>query len=107
MKKLLMVPLLILASPVQALTGLELQQMGHSITDEAAMFQGYVIGVYDSTKSIHKKTACLPIEITNQIVLDTVLDYLDTHVAKLQEPADKLIVKAITNQFPCNKPPPK
>lgn len=97
MKKILMVPLLLLSTPTYSLSGLQLQQMALSTTNEAAMYQGYVIGVIDSTK--HNKTYCIPSTLTNQVVLDTVMDYLDTHL--LQEPAETLIIAAITEQFPC------
>ena len=70
---------------------------------EAGLYQGYVLGVYDSLKL--EGLMCTPDRVSVGQVMALVTKYLKSNPAKWSQPANLLVLEALANAFPCtNKP---
>jgi hypothetical protein len=59
---------------------------------------GYVAGVYDM---IDRQQVCITHELSAREAMDVVHRYLKAHRGELDQPASKLVVKALAEEFPC------
>lgn len=59
---------------------------------------GYVAGVYDL---VDRHQVCIKKELSAREAMDVVHRYLNAHPNDLQQPGAPLVVKALTEEFPC------
>jgi Rap1a immunity proteins len=77
----------------------------HTATNEEVFAhlgaQGYVAGVADSYEVLG--VVCVPSKVTLGQLQDVVLKYLDAHPEGRHNIAASLVLKALTEAFPCGK----
>ena len=61
---------------------------------------GYVTGVIDATAN------CVPEAVNKRQLLDIAFRYLEAHPEQRHLPAPGLVMRAVTEKFPCPKSPP-
>jgi hypothetical protein len=59
---------------------------------------GYITGVYDM---VDRSQVCITKELSAKEAMQIVHTYLNTHRAELEQPAAALVVKALSEEFPC------
>lgn len=99
--------LLVVSLPAQAgfMTGTQLKKQldearSNSSFPSMTTAMGYVAGVYDG---IEGKQACPVKEISARDAMQVVHTWLNTHRAQLEQPAYGLVVKALSEEFPCSQ----
>ena len=104
----ILIPLLFaLSAPVHAafMTGAQLKQYldearGDSSFTSMTVGMGYVAGVYDM---VDRTQVCITQELSARKAMEIVHTYLNTHRSELGEPAAGLVVKALSQEFPCKQ----
>ena len=103
-----LIPLLFaLSAPAHAafMTGTQLKQYldearNNSSFKGMTVGMGYVAGVYDMVDRTH---VCITQELSARTAMEIVHTYLSTHRSELEQPASGLVVKALSEEFPCKQ----
>lgn len=105
--RILTIVALALSVPAQAafMTGAQLKQNLDDARSNASfkgmtMGMGYVAGVYDM---VDRTQVCITQELSAREAMQIVHTYLNTHRAELEQPAAGLVVKALSEEFPCKQ----
>ena len=61
---------------------------------------GYIAGVYDM---VDRQQVCIEHELSAREAMEVVHRYLNAHRADLPQPAAKLVVQALSEEFPCTR----
>jgi Rap1a immunity proteins len=61
---------------------------------------GYVAGVYDM---VDRRQVCITHELSAREAMDIVHRYLNAHRGDLAQPAARLVVQALSEEFPCTR----
>ncbi len=103
MKKLLLF-ILIAPSFVQAqfYSGNQLKEQCNKATGSygRGVCHGYVAGINDAGGDI---LFCTPSNVTLGQITDMVIKYINENPAQLHNSADRIVISAISKDFPCNK----
>jgi hypothetical protein len=101
--------ILLLAASIPAhaafMTGAQLKQnLDEARTNSSfkgmTMGMGYVAGVYDM---VDRTQVCITQELSAREAMQNVHRYLNTHRSELEQPAAELVVKALSEEFPCKQ----
>jgi hypothetical protein len=101
--------LLLLAAAIPAdaafMTGAQLKQQldearNSSSFNALTMGMGYVSGVFDMVDTTQ---VCITQPLSAREAMQIVHRYLNTHRGELEQPAAPLVVKALTEEFPCKQ----
>src|SRR5689334_20048065 len=96
-----------LSAPVHAafMSGTQLKQYldearNNSSFKGMTVGMGYVAGVYDM---VDRTQVCIKQELSAREAMQVVHTYLNTHRSELEQPASALVVKALSEEFPCKQ----
>lgn len=101
--------LLLLAASLPAhaafMSGAQLKQhldeaRNSSSFNDLTIGMGYVSGVFDM---VDRTQVCITQSLSAREAMQIVHRYLNTHRAELEQPAAPLVVKALTEEFPCKQ----
>jgi hypothetical protein len=99
--------LFMLSAPVHAafMTGAQLKQYldearNNSSFKGMTVGMGYVAGVYDM---VDRSQVCITQELSARKAMEVVHTYLNTHRGELEQPASALVVKALSEEYPCKQ----
>jgi Ssp1 endopeptidase immunity protein Rap1a len=105
--RILIIVLFAVSIPVHAafMTGAQLKQNLDDARSNASfkgmtMGMGYVAGVYDM---VDRTQVCITQELSAREAMQIVHTYLNTHRSELEQPASGLVVKALSEEFPCKQ----
>jgi hypothetical protein len=103
--RVLTILLLAASIPAQAafMTGTQLKQhlddaQNSSSFNAMTIGMGYVAGVFDM---IDRTQVCITQQLSAREAMQIVHRYLNTHRSELEQPASGLVVKALSEEFPC------
>jgi Ssp1 endopeptidase immunity protein Rap1a len=106
-ERILTILLLATSLPVYAafMTGAQLKEnldeaRSNSSFKGMAIGMGYVTGVYDM---VDRTQVCITQELSAREAMQIVHTYLNTHRSELEQPAATLVVKALSEEFPCKQ----
>jgi hypothetical protein len=117
MKKVLVaLSLLAVIQPCHAIDGKTLKAWCHTATektfgDSPTTFRdGYCMGMTEGVMALAKQRSlnvfCAPESAGQAMLLRAVLRFLDANPERLKEPAEVLILDALGDAYPCQKPEP-
>jgi len=105
--RILSILLVALSLPAQAafMTGVQLKQnldeaRSNSSFKGMTMGMGYVAGVYDM---VDRSQVCIKQELSAREAMQIVHRYLNAHRSELEQPAAGLVVRALSEEFPCKE----
>lgn len=113
-KSLIALFLLAVIQPCHAIDGHALQEWCHQAVEKApgrdpmTFRDGYCMGLVEGVMALSTqrslKAFCPPAQIGKTMLLRTMIGFLDSHPEQLNSPAEKLILDALGETYPCQPP---
>lgn len=110
-KSLLMLLLLATIPPCHAIDGKTLREWCHQVVEKApgldpmTFRDGYCMGMTEGVIALSTqrslKAFCAPEPSGKTMLLRTIIGFLDSHPEQLNSPAEKLILDALGEAYPC------
>lgn len=117
MKKMLIaLSLFAVIHPCHAVDGHALKEWCHQAVEKApgldpmTFRDGYCMGVVEGVMALATQRSlnafCPPAQTGKNMLLRTIVGFLDSHQEQLNSPAEKLILDALGESYPCQKSVP-
>lgn len=115
-KTLIALSLLAVIHPCHAVDGHALQEWCHQAVEKApgrdpmTFRDGYCMGVVEGVMALAAQRSlnafCPPPQIGKTMLLRTIVGFLGSHPEQLNGPAEKLVLDALGESYPCQQPVP-
>jgi hypothetical protein len=113
-RTLIALSLLAVTFPCHAIDGNALKEWCHQVVEKApgrdpmTFRDGYCMGMVEGVMALATQRSlnafCPPAQIGKTMLLRTIIGFLDSHPEQLNRPAEKLVLDALGETYPCQPP---